>query len=80
MIRMTLIAAAACLPLSLASLPTQAAVGLYTPDAVVTDSAAQQADHFVLKCRWKRVYVNGYWKRKKVCKKVWPAHKKSYNY
>jgi hypothetical protein len=79
MIRRRLIAAAACLPLAFAALPVNASPALHVLDSPIVDQA-QDVDHSVLKCKWKRVYVDGYWKRKKVCKKVWPKHKKSYGY
>jgi hypothetical protein len=82
MIRKTLIAAAATLALGFAVAPAQAAGGLYLGAPVVQqDNEAdlfQNASHYVLKCRWKRVYRDYKWVRVKVCRKVYPKHYNSY--
>jgi hypothetical protein len=84
MVRKTFIAmtAAATLALSLGTAPAFAGAGtgfgLGNPQIAVEDSNIQNVSHWVTKCRWKRVWKNGYWQRVKVCKKVWPKHYSGY--
>jgi hypothetical protein len=79
MIRKTLIAAAAAatMALGLATAPAQA-VGNFNLGATVLPEAGgsllQEARHYVVRCRTVRVYVDGYWTKRRKCRRVYPPH------
>jgi hypothetical protein len=76
MIRKTLIAAAAAATLALgfgaATAPAQAGVHLYINGGHhgYSNPGYETVGYRVV-CRWKKVYQYGYWKRVKVCKRVY---------
>ena len=84
MFRKTLIAVAAAATLALGVGATastaEAGVKIYlgTPYVSHFNGYYQDAGYYTTVCKWKRVWYHGYWKKVKVCRKVYHDGYQSY--